>query len=122
MPHGEAAHSLHVPRQRKSQCVRARSTRFPGDQSETPTCHAPRGSSALLACPPPTKKPMRQRSHSSCAAHVLEASEALPFGLTLPPSHECMWNDPNVYRSNSVQLPTSTYRGGARSHTSASGC
>merc|ERR1719454_2530211 len=81
-----------MPPSQRPQKTSARTTAAAGGQAEEKPFYAPKGSSAsaMFACPPPTKKPgaIRQRSHSSCAANVLEASGALPMSVRLPASQD----------------------------------
>jgi hypothetical protein len=104
-----------------------------GAQSDPQAWHAPKGTSALLACPPPRKNgPLRPRSSGS--SYTPESSVVLPMGACLeyserPSTSDCSWSshasqrwgDRGLQHRGSAQFPGSCYRG-PRSMASVPGC
>lgn len=63
-----------VPPSQWPQKRSAAPTGSPDGVSDAQSCHAPRGTSALLACPPPMKKPCRPCSQGTSEPQCLQGS------------------------------------------------
>jgi hypothetical protein len=109
-----------VPPSQRSQQSSVRPVTCVGvGQVDAQLLHAPKGSSAMLACPPPLKKPSRPRSHSSCAAVVEPSGGLSRLSATHPAAtDQDRPADPCPQRPGSEQY-SNTQRSGSMHHASS---